>query len=70
MSSTNLRAAAVPALLLLAENSKAHNIRRIGGNAERLMPHIGSAVLPGATHHSIPAANPDRLNQELAGFLA
>jgi pimeloyl-ACP methyl ester carboxylesterase len=66
----SLRAATVPTLLLLAENSKAHNIRRIGENARRLMPQIVSIILPGATHHSIPAANPDRLNQELAGFLA
>jgi len=66
----DLRASSVPALLVLAENSKAHNIRRIGEHAERLMPQIVSTVLPGATHHSIPAANPDRLNQELAGFLA
>jgi pimeloyl-ACP methyl ester carboxylesterase len=66
----SLRAASVPTLLALAEKSKAHNIRRIGENARRLMPPIVSTILPGASHHSIPAANPDRLNQELAGFLA
>ena len=38
-------------------------------NAERLMPHVTAAVLPGASHHSLPAAKPDRLNQELADFL-
>ncbi len=65
-----LRTAGVPTLLVLAEKSRAHDIRRIGANARRLMPQIVSAVLPGASHHSIPAENPDRLNQELAGFLA
>jgi hypothetical protein len=38
--------------------------RRIGGPAGTL-----AAVLPGASHHSLPAAKPDRLNQELADFL-
>ena len=64
------RVRSVPTLLLLAEKSKAHNIRRIGENAGRLMPPIVSTILPNASHHSIPAANPDRLNQELAVFLA
>jgi len=66
----DLRAASVPTLLLLAERSKAHDIRRIGGRAARLMPHLTAVVLPGASHHSLPAASPDRLNQELADFLA
>jgi pimeloyl-ACP methyl ester carboxylesterase len=66
----SLRTANVATLLLLAEKSKAHDIRRVGQNARRLMPQIVSTILPGASHHSIPAANPERLNQELTGFLA
>jgi pimeloyl-ACP methyl ester carboxylesterase len=65
----DLQAMSVPTLLLLAEQSKAHDIRRIRANAERLMPDVTAAVLPGASHHSLPAAKPDRLNQELADFL-
>jgi pimeloyl-ACP methyl ester carboxylesterase len=63
----DLRASSVPALLVLAENGKAHNIRRTGQYAVRLMPQVVTTILPGASHHSIPAANPDRLNQERGG---
>ncbi|HEY5362399.1 MAG TPA: alpha/beta hydrolase [Streptosporangiaceae bacterium] len=64
-----LQAMSVPALVLLAAESKAHDIRRVGASAERLLPHVTVGVLPGASHHSLPATSPDRLNQELAAFL-
>ncbi len=65
-----LRASRVSTLLVLAEESRAHNVRRIGENAQRLLLDVTIAVLPGASHHSIPTTNPDRLNQELVDFLA
>jgi pimeloyl-ACP methyl ester carboxylesterase len=65
-----LQAATVPALVLLAQKSKAHNIRRVQANAARLMLNVTVVVLPGASHHSIPSANPDLLNQLLTDFLA
>lgn len=59
----------MPTLLLLAEKSKAHDIRRVRARAERLMPNLTAAILPGAHHHSIPATNPGALNQVLIDFL-
>jgi pimeloyl-ACP methyl ester carboxylesterase len=56
--------------LLLAENSKAHDIRRVAANAHRLMPQAVTTVIPGATHHSIPTENPAPLNRQLRDFLA
>jgi hypothetical protein len=52
-----------------AAESKAHDIRRVRANAERLLPHVSVVVLPGTSHHFLPAASPDRLNQELTAFL-
>jgi hypothetical protein len=60
----------VPTLVLLAEHSKAHNIRLVRASAERLLPRLTVAVLRGGSHHSIPASEPDQLNRELVEFLA
>lgn len=65
-----LRASTVPALVLLAENSKSHDIRRVATNARRLMPHAVTAVLPGVSHHSVPMVNPAELNRQLLEFFA
>lgn len=65
-----LEAWPVPTLLLLAENSKAHDIRRVAAAARRLIPDAETAVLAGATHHSIPTEQPDPLNHRLVDFLA
>ncbi|HWE91518.1 MAG TPA: alpha/beta hydrolase [Pseudonocardiaceae bacterium] len=65
-----LAALAIPTLLLLAEKSRAHDIRRVRANAERSLPHLTVAALAGVAHHSLPATNPERLNQELVRFLA
>jgi pimeloyl-ACP methyl ester carboxylesterase len=65
-----LRALTVPTLLLLAGNGKAHDIRKVRANAERLLPQVGASVLPGASHHSLPAGSPGQLNDELRRFLA
>jgi hypothetical protein len=39
-------------------------------SAHALVPHIASSVLPGATHHTIPAGPPGELNRRLTAFLA
>jgi pimeloyl-ACP methyl ester carboxylesterase len=65
-----LRAMNVPTLLLLAEKSKAHDVRHIRTNAERLLPHLTTGTLRGASHHSIPMTDPDQLNDDLIAFLA
>jgi pimeloyl-ACP methyl ester carboxylesterase len=65
-----LRTANVPALVLLAELSRAHDIRRVGAAARELLPRATVVTLPGVAHHSLPAARPGPLNEELARFLA
>ncbi|MCO5970105.1 alpha/beta fold hydrolase [Actinoallomurus soli] len=65
-----LRACAVPTSLLLAGESRAHDIRAVSANARRLMPHVAGAVLPGVSHHAMPAARPEQLNRALETFLA
>lgn len=66
-----LRAATMPTLVLTAQNSKQHDIRRLAANAQRLMPNAVSAVLPDASHYTtIPTHNPQQLNRELTQFLA
>jgi pimeloyl-ACP methyl ester carboxylesterase len=63
-----LRAVDVPTLLLLAERSRSHNIRRVATKAQRLMPLLVTAILPGVSHHSVPTENPEQLNRELLEF--
>lgn len=54
-SDRELRALAVPALIVLAERSKAHDIGRGAARARERLPDARIEVLPGAAHHSIPA---------------
>ena len=65
-----LRAARLPVLVLLAQRSAAHDVRRVGENARRLLPHATVTTLPGLAHHSMPAADPGQLTEELTAFLA
>jgi pimeloyl-ACP methyl ester carboxylesterase len=69
-STESLGASTVPTLLLLAEETRSHDIRQVEANARQLMPQVTIVTLPGATHHSIPTEHPQRLNHELAEFLA
>ncbi|GAA4591374.1 alpha/beta fold hydrolase [Planotetraspora phitsanulokensis] len=64
-----LRAAAVPALVLLAERSRAHDIREVAAGARRLLPHAVTEVLPGVSHHSVPGEDGGRLGRALEEFL-
>ena len=68
-SSERMRALTVPALLLLAEKSRAHDIHKVSANARTLMPHVVSAILPDVSHHAMPAEQPEQLNRELGAFL-
>lgn len=65
-----LRALATPTLVLLAENSRTHDIARAGATARRLVPGGGVEVLPGATHHTLPHHEPAELNRRLTNFLS
>jgi pimeloyl-ACP methyl ester carboxylesterase len=63
-----LRAAGVPTLVLLAERSRAHDIRRVAAGVRRLMPHAVTATLPGVSHHAVPTVRPETLNRRLLEF--
>ena len=57
-------------LVVLAERSRAHDIRRIGRGGPALVPGGETTVLPGAAHHTLPATAAGPLNDLLTGFLA
>ncbi|MFD5750336.1 alpha/beta fold hydrolase [Streptomyces sp. NPDC127033] len=59
----------MPVLVLLAEHSRAHRAARVAESARRTLPYGEVAVLPGATHHSLPLTAPRQLNGRLMDFL-
>ncbi|WP_282693939.1 alpha/beta hydrolase [Streptomyces sp. CC208A] len=59
----------VPVLTLLAERSRAHRSAEVAERARRLLPQGEVALLPGATHHSLPLTAPELLNDRLMEFL-
>ncbi|GAB3134447.1 alpha/beta fold hydrolase [Microbispora hainanensis] len=65
-----LRALRLPVLLLLAERSRAHDIGRVAASAAALLPRVETAVLPGATHHTLPLAAPPEMDARIGEFLA
>ncbi|MEU8275926.1 alpha/beta fold hydrolase [Microbispora bryophytorum] len=65
-----LRALRLPVLLLLAERSRAHDIGRVAASAAALLPRVETAVLPGATHHTLPLAAPAEMDARIGDFLA
>ncbi|MFC9154618.1 alpha/beta fold hydrolase [Streptomyces bauhiniae] len=60
----------MPVLVLLAEHSRAHPVGKVAERARRTLPQGEVAVLPGATHHSLPFTAPKELNDRLLDFLA
>ncbi|MGY0021261.1 alpha/beta fold hydrolase [Streptomyces sp. cg35] len=59
----------MPVLVLLAEQSGAHRAVKVADRARRILPHGDVALLPGATHHSLPLTAPKQLNDRLMDFL-
>lgn len=59
----------VPALLLLAGNSRAHDARRVAALSVRWLPRAEVTFLPDATHHTLPHANSHELDDHLTAFL-
>jgi len=55
--------------VLLGENSRAHDPRHIASVARQLLPDVETAIIPGATHHTMPLYDPGELNRQLAAFL-
>jgi pimeloyl-ACP methyl ester carboxylesterase len=68
-TTNQLRALDVPTLVLLAERSRAHDIRTVGANARDLLPRATTAVLPGATHHTLPMDPAAEVDRALLDFL-
>jgi pimeloyl-ACP methyl ester carboxylesterase len=68
-AAAQLRASTVPTLVLLAEASRQHDTAQVAGTARDLMPVAQVAVLPSATHHTIPTVGAARLNREVLRFL-
>jgi pimeloyl-ACP methyl ester carboxylesterase len=60
-----LRGLTVPVLVLLAERSRAHDIRKVAANVRRLMPQAGTVVLPGVSHHTVPMEHAEHLDRAL-----
>lgn len=59
----------MPVLVLLAEHSRAHQAVKVADRARRMLSRGEVAVLPGATHHSLPLTEPKQLNDRLTAFL-
>ncbi|MFD8912663.1 alpha/beta fold hydrolase [Streptomyces sp. NPDC059575] len=59
----------MPVLVLLAEHSRAHHAGKVADRARRTLPQSKVALLPGATHHSLPLTSPEQLNDQLVEFL-
>ncbi|MFE1546147.1 alpha/beta fold hydrolase [Streptomyces sp. NPDC058718] len=59
----------MPVLVLLAEHSRAHHAVKAADRARRMLSQGEVAVLPGATHHSLPHTEPKQLNDRLMAFL-
>ncbi|GAA4566146.1 alpha/beta fold hydrolase [Planotetraspora kaengkrachanensis] len=68
-ASERLRASDVPALVLLAGRSRAHDVREVAAGARRLLPHVVTEVLPGVSHHGVPSEDPGPLGRALEEFL-
>ncbi|MFF4695359.1 alpha/beta fold hydrolase [Streptomyces chattanoogensis] len=64
-----LRDSTVPTLVLLAGDSRAHDIRRVEAAARRHLPHAATAVLPGLSHHGIPFVQAATLPRMILEFL-
>ncbi|MEU8529543.1 alpha/beta hydrolase [Streptomyces sp. NPDC048629] len=65
-----LRRLAPPTLLLLAEHSRAHDVRRVAARARAAVPRLETVTVPGATHHTLPPATPPDTLRRIAEFLA
>ena len=64
-----LRALTNPTLVVLAERSKAHDIRRVGDAARATVANVTVTTLQGASHHTIPSESAAELNRQLVEFL-
>ncbi|MGA4848455.1 alpha/beta fold hydrolase [Streptomyces sp. G5(2025)] len=64
-----LRTLRPPALVLLAERSRVHDVREVASRAAALLPDATVATLPGVSHHALPHARPAELDRAVGEFL-
>ncbi|GAA1241349.1 alpha/beta fold hydrolase [Kitasatospora nipponensis] len=64
-----LRACTTPTLVLLAGESRAHDVGRVEAAARASLPLVGTAVLPGLTHHGMPYLGAAELDRRVLDFL-
>lgn len=69
-TAADLRTFPVPTLQVLAEHSRSLDPRRAAAGASAVLPDVTNTVLPGATHHTVPTVDGDRLARVMTGFLA
>jgi pimeloyl-ACP methyl ester carboxylesterase len=63
-----LNAVTVPTLVLLAEQSRAHDIARMARIVHRLMPRAVISTVPGASHFGLPMQNAAEVNRAVLEF--
>jgi pimeloyl-ACP methyl ester carboxylesterase len=64
-----LGASTVPTQLLLAEQSRAHDVDTVARSAQKLMPRILIRTLPGVSHHDLPIKNAEATNRAVLEFI-
>ncbi|MFD8547664.1 alpha/beta fold hydrolase [Streptomyces sp. NPDC059649] len=63
-------AAGLPALVVLAGRSRAHDLRRVAAGAARALPGARIETVAGAAHHSLPENADGELARRVLSFLA
>jgi pimeloyl-ACP methyl ester carboxylesterase len=56
-------------LVLVAGRARAHDAAKIAATARKVLPQAVVEVLPGATHHTIPAEDAGAVNDAVLSFL-
>jgi pimeloyl-ACP methyl ester carboxylesterase len=64
-----LRGLDVPTLVLLAGQSRVHDVGTVAERARTLLPSVRTAVIDGASHHSLPLDPAADVNRALLDFL-
>jgi pimeloyl-ACP methyl ester carboxylesterase len=64
-----LAASTVPTMVLLAELSRAHDVRRVAANAHASMPRAVIKTLAGVSHHAIPILGATEMTREVLTFV-
>ncbi|MEU8573042.1 alpha/beta fold hydrolase [Streptomyces asoensis] len=57
-----------PVLVLLARDSRVHDAAEVAERARRALPRARVEMLTGATHHSLPLAAAERVDERLTDF--